>query len=78
MTIVNPFNRYWGQSAGVRVMDLRRGHPEHSQKYDWFLSLYDDVSRNEILIPEPVLQRLLDTGVIEPVDSRDGPASESD
>lgn len=41
--IVNPFNIAWGVSAATRVTQLKERYPEHSDKYNWFLSLYDTV-----------------------------------
>jgi hypothetical protein len=41
--IVNPFNIAWGTSAATRVTQLKERYPEYSDKYDWFLRLYDAV-----------------------------------
>lgn len=49
--IVNPFNIFWGTSAGTRVSQLRALHPEHREKYDWFLGLYNAVAAGDTLIP---------------------------
>ncbi len=55
---VNPFNRYWFNSAGINLMKLLEKHPSHSEKYLWFLSLMDAVSRQEALYPEEILVQL--------------------
>lgn len=49
--LVNPFNIMWGVSARHRVAMMREEYPEHREKYDWFLSLYDAVSGGENLVP---------------------------
>jgi len=64
--------------VGLRESGWRNEAATHRgthQKLRLFLSLYDDVFRNEILIPTLFLQRLLDTGVIEPVDRKSGRAN---
>lgn len=49
--IVNPFNIMWGTSAAQRVRQLRDEQPEYSEKYDWFLELYEAVRRGDPLVP---------------------------
>jgi hypothetical protein len=39
--MICPFNPLWGHSAMTRVAMLYEQHPEHAEKYDWFLRLYD-------------------------------------
>jgi hypothetical protein len=39
--MICPFNPLWGHSAMTRVAMLYEQHPEHADKYDWFLRLYD-------------------------------------
>ena len=39
--MICPFNPLWGHSAMTRVAMLCEQHPEHAEKYDWFLRLYD-------------------------------------
>ena len=51
IVLVNPFNIGWGVSARHRVAMMRDEYPEHSEKYDWFLRLYDAVSSGENLVP---------------------------
>jgi hypothetical protein len=39
--MICPFNALWGHSAMTRVAMLYERYPQHSEKYDWFLWLYD-------------------------------------
>lgn len=39
--MICPFNPLWGHSAMTRVAMLYEQHPEHAEKYDWFLKLYE-------------------------------------
>jgi hypothetical protein len=57
LRIVNPFNVMWYRSAGNRVRQMAKEHPEHIEKYDWFMRLFEAVAE-EPLIPEDVLERL--------------------
>jgi hypothetical protein len=63
--IVNPFNEYWFASAAIRAKCLLEAHPTHREKYEWFLSLAESVARDDILVPEPALARMLELGVLE-------------
>jgi hypothetical protein len=49
--LVNPFNIMWGFSAMTRVARMRRESPEHYEKFDWFLRLYDAVKSRKPLLP---------------------------
>jgi hypothetical protein len=49
--VVNPFGPLWGTSAADRVTMLKGKYPEHSDKYDWFLGLYDAVRSGARLLP---------------------------
>jgi len=49
--IVNPFNITWGHSAAVRVHQLKEAFPEFNEKYDWFLGLYEAISKGDSLSP---------------------------
>jgi hypothetical protein len=57
LRIVNPFNIMWYRSAGNRVRQMAKEHPEHMEKYDWFMRLFE-AAVAEPLIPEDVLERL--------------------
>jgi hypothetical protein len=57
LRIVNPFSIGLYKSAGGRVRNMKKEHPEHSAKYDWFLRLFD-AHANERLIPEDAIERL--------------------
>jgi len=50
--LVNPFNRYWFQSAMTRVAMAASEQPEHKAKHDWFLRLYEAVANGDPLVPE--------------------------
>lgn len=65
MNIVNPFNRYWFQSARTRVQQLLDQYPQHSDKYYWFLALADAVEMNQSLVPQHVIESLQKQGIIE-------------
>ena len=67
LSIVNPFNQYWFASATMRAKQLLERHPDHKEKYDWFLSLAEAVARDDILVPEEALARMLETGVLQKV-----------
>lgn len=71
LNLVNPFNIYWFRSAKNRVQQLKDQFPQHSDKYDWFLKLADQVEANEPLVPEPALQELLAKGIIGPTNNED-------
>ncbi len=64
-SIVNPFNEYWFASAVIRAKCLLELHPQHSEKYEWFLSLADAVARDEILVPDAALAQMLARGVLQ-------------
>ena len=49
--LVNPFNRYWFQSSMTRVAMAKRETPEHKEKHDWFLRLYEAVASGQLLVP---------------------------
>ena len=49
--IVNPFNIMWGTSAETHVMQLKKRWPQYSDKYDWFLRLYEAVKSRAPLVP---------------------------
>jgi hypothetical protein len=49
--VVNPFNIMWGTSAADRVKKMKEEYPEHTDKFDWFLGLYEAVFTGASLIP---------------------------
>ena len=63
--IVNPFNRYWFASALIRVKTLINSHIGHKEKYEWFLRLAEAVSRDDVLVPESALVRMLELGILQ-------------
>lgn len=63
MTIVNPFNEY----AVIRVEELRKQLPAHKSKYDWFLELADAIRRDESLVPQAMLTRMLELGILRDI-----------
>jgi hypothetical protein len=66
LSFVNPFNPYWFQSARMRVSQMLDAYPEHAKKYNWFLDLTMAVDNDESLIPEAVLNELLQKGILVP------------
>jgi len=64
-TLVNPFNSYWFASAAIRVRRQLELHPQHREKYEWFLSLVEAVSKDDLLIPESALAQMLELGVLQ-------------
>lgn len=73
--LVNPFNIMWGLSAQSRVRQMRARHPEHSDKYDWFLRLYDAVAARDILrlVPPEYASYYAETGSDGSIPSANGP-----
>lgn len=65
LNLVNPFNMAWFTSAKNRVQQLKARFPRHSDKYDWFLNLADQVGAGEPLIPQSVLDEMLADGIIK-------------
>ena len=66
MSIVNPFNPFWFQSAYTRVAQLLEDSPQHSEKYYWFLALAEQVGANEAaLVPPEVLATLEQQGIVK-------------
>lgn len=65
LSVVNPFNPYWFASAVARVKHLLDAHPQHREKYEWFLSLPQAVADDDILVPEAALAQMLDLGVLK-------------
>ena len=63
--IVNPFNEYWFKSSVIRVRQMLEQHPQHREKYDWFLSLAQSVAQDDLLIPESALKEMLALGIIQ-------------
>jgi hypothetical protein len=49
--IINPFGIMWGRSAADRVRRMKEKNPEYTDKYDWFLGLYEAVFSGAPLIP---------------------------
>jgi hypothetical protein len=62
--IVNPFGIYWYRSAADHVRELLARHPEHRDKYLWYLSLHEAVGKGWELIPSDVLARFLRDGIL--------------
>jgi hypothetical protein len=69
LNIVNPFNPFWFASTQMRICRLMSNFPQHTEKYQWFLDLFDEVQRNQLLVPESVVKELLELGIIQPIHS---------
>lgn len=65
INFVNPFNPYWFASARMRISQLWSEFPQHEEKYRWLLALSDALEREETLVPDLVVQELLNLGIIE-------------
>jgi hypothetical protein len=63
--IVNPFNKYWFKSSVVQVQQMLEQHPQHHEKYNWFLSLAQSVAQDDLLIPESALKEMLALGILQ-------------
>jgi hypothetical protein len=48
----------------MRVSQMLDAYPEHAKKYNWFLDLTTAVDNDESLIPEAVLNELLQKGIL--------------
>jgi hypothetical protein len=49
--LVNPFSVFWGRTAAARISRLAEAYPDHRDKYEWFLSLYENVVSGKMLVP---------------------------
>ena len=58
LRIVSPFNITWGLSAKSRVESMQERFPEHSDKYNWFINLYESVRREYLLLPPDIIGAL--------------------
>ena len=61
---VNPFNDYWFASAVLQAKAKRDSHPQHAAKYEWFLSLAESVARDDLLVPDSAMSRMLELGLL--------------
>jgi len=57
LRIVSPFGIAWFRTAGTRARRLLEKHPEHADKYQWFLRLYNAVNSRELLIPPAIIEK---------------------
>lgn len=58
--IVNPFNKFWGYSAGTRARILmEESSSKVKEKYQYFLDLYDAVNTNKLLIPQEQFKEII-------------------
>lgn len=51
LIIVNPCNRMWGASSATRIRQLLDAHPEHREKYEWFLELNQAIFSPVPMVP---------------------------
>jgi len=49
----------------MRVCQLLEEFPQHSEKYEWFLKLSEQVEAHELLVPQSALDQMLALGLIE-------------
>lgn len=52
LNLVCPLNLFWGSTAIDRVEQMKEQFPEHSKKYDWFLSFAEQILIGAELVPE--------------------------
>jgi hypothetical protein len=64
LAIVNPFCTYWFRSAVIHAERLLALHPDHREKYEWFLSLAAAVERDDVPVPDSALKQMLELGVL--------------
>jgi hypothetical protein len=57
LRIVSPFGLVWFRSAGLRARLLLEKYPEHADKYQWFLRLYNAVNSRELLMPPAIIEK---------------------
>lgn len=62
--IVGPFNEYWFNSAVIRVQQMLESFPAHAEKYEWFLSLADAIRRDDLLVPQTAVDRMVELGIL--------------
>jgi hypothetical protein len=67
LSLVNPFNSYWFASARMRVAQMLAEAPQHAEKYEWFLALADAVEGNDVLVPQEIVDELLEKGILAPI-----------
>ena len=70
LSFVNPFNPYWFATARMRLATLLARFPEHRNKYSWFLALAEAVERDDVLVPDAIIEQLLELGIIKPLDGQ--------
>lgn len=63
--IVNPFNRFWYASAIMRVKCLLDEYPEYSNKYQWFLSLAESINKDDLLVPQSAIEKMVNLGILK-------------
>lgn len=68
LSLVNPFNPYWFATARAKLANLLDRFPEHEIKYSWFLALAEAVERDDVLVPDLIIEQLLELGIIKPLD----------
>jgi hypothetical protein len=51
LVLVNPCMTGWGASARTRVEQMLDAHPEHREKYKWFLELHDAIFSPVPMVP---------------------------
>jgi hypothetical protein len=64
--IVNPFHKYWFASAGINVRQMLEAHPNHKDKYNWFLELEQAVADDNALIPGELFEKWVAEGNLIP------------
>lgn len=52
LNLVCPLNLFWGSTAVDRVEHMKESHPDHSDKFDWFLAFAEQILVGAELVPE--------------------------
>jgi hypothetical protein len=65
INIVNPFNNYWFQSAEIKLNELKSKYLEHSSKYEYLLTMINNIKNFKEFVPQDIIEELVHLGVIK-------------
>ena len=51
LNLVCPLNLFWGSTALDRVQHMKERHPQHRDKFDWFLAFAEQILTGAELVP---------------------------
>lgn len=52
LNLVCPLNLFWGSTAVDRVQHMKETHPEHTDKFDWFIGFVEQILMGAELVPD--------------------------